>query len=298
MSWTSGFFDSVNGDRLYNANQMSNIFEGLISSGVYESIGNKLAVQPNNGMTIQINTGRGWFGGKWAYNDSLYLLDLETSDVLLNRYCAVCVRTDLTNDARTAKPYLKYGEFASTPSKPTMERTDTVKEYCLAYVYIPAGATQITASNIQDTRGDTNLCGWVTGLIEQLDSTTLFEQFESLFVEWINSLDDYLDENVEAKLIADMSEIKATTPIKAVGVFDGLAWDSQTDGSYLQTVAIEGVTTNNDILIAPTDEFRDAYIRMQCEAIKQNNGSVTFICYEPEDLALEVKAIIFNNKIL
>ena len=58
MAWTSGFFNSVNGDRLYNADQMSRIFEGLITDGVYESVANKLAVQPNSGMTIQIATGR------------------------------------------------------------------------------------------------------------------------------------------------------------------------------------------------------------------------------------------------
>ena len=50
MAWTSGFFNSVNGDRLYNADQMSHIFEGLITDGVYESVGNKLAVQPNSGL--------------------------------------------------------------------------------------------------------------------------------------------------------------------------------------------------------------------------------------------------------
>ena len=66
MAWTSGFFNSVNGDRLYNADQMSRLFEGLITDGVYASVGNKMAVQPNSGMTIQIATGRGWFGRHWV----------------------------------------------------------------------------------------------------------------------------------------------------------------------------------------------------------------------------------------
>ena len=61
MAWKSGFFNSVNGDRLYNADDMSKIFDGLITDGVYESVDDKLAVQPNSGMTIQIATGRGWF---------------------------------------------------------------------------------------------------------------------------------------------------------------------------------------------------------------------------------------------
>ena len=79
--WTSGFFNSVNGDRAYNAEQMSRIFEGLITDGVYESVGNKLAVQPNGGMAIQIATGRGWFNKHWVNNDSEYTLDYYSNSV-------------------------------------------------------------------------------------------------------------------------------------------------------------------------------------------------------------------------
>ena len=97
MAWTYGFFNSVNGDRLYNSQQMSEIFEGLITDGVYENVGNKMAVQPNNGMTIQIATGRGWFGKHWVNNDSEYTLTLSTSDVILNRYVPP-VRNDINDN--------------------------------------------------------------------------------------------------------------------------------------------------------------------------------------------------------
>lgn len=173
MAWTYGFFNSVNGDRLYNAYQLSTIFEGLITDGVYESVGNKLAVQPNNGMVIQIATGRGWFAKHWVNNDSENLLTLAGSDVLLNRYVAVCIRVDDTDAVRSAVPYLKYSEFATNPVKPTMTRTETIHEYCLAYVKIRAGVTEILASDIEDTRFNADLCGWVTGLITQVDATTL-----------------------------------------------------------------------------------------------------------------------------
>ena len=134
MSWTCGFFNSVGEDRRYNADQMSHIFDGLITQGVYEKVGKKLAVGPNSGMTIQIDTGRGWFGSRWVNNDSIYQITLEDADVLLNRYAAICVRCDLTDSVRDAYPYVKYSDFASSPIKPTMERSETVKEYCLAYV--------------------------------------------------------------------------------------------------------------------------------------------------------------------
>lgn len=295
--WTCGFFDSVNGDRLFNASQISEMFEGLITDGVFATVGNKLAVQSNGGMSLTINTGLGWFGGRWVRNTALFPLTLEPADVLLNRYCAVCVRTDLAIESRTSEPYLKYSDFAVNPTKPTMIRTDEVKEYCLAYVYIPAGAAEVTASNITDTRGDNNLCGWVTGLIEQLDSATLFEQFEAMFLEWFEGLNNYLDDNVAAKLSADMLQVKATVPIKATGTIDGLGWDSQSDGSYIQTITVNGVTSDNDIIVCPADRFRDSYTAMDCEAISQGNNTVTFRCYAPADVNITVKVIIFNNEL-
>ena len=208
MAWTSGFFNSENGDRSYSADQISEMFDGLITNGVYESVGNKLAVRPNDGMTIQIDTGRGKFGKRWAKNDSAYLIQLEDSDVTLNRYAAICVRVDNADSGRTVTPYVKYSEFATSPTKPTMERTETIEEYCLAMVLIPAGATEITAADIEDTRPNAELCGWVTGLIYQVDSNTLWEQWEALFNIWFDQMKDQLSEDAAGNLQAQIDVIR------------------------------------------------------------------------------------------
>lgn len=295
MSWTSGFFNSIENDRLYNADQMSGIFEGLITPGVYASIGNKLAVQPNNNMTIQISTGRGWFGGRWVNNDTEHLMTLEESDETLNRYAAICIRTDLGIEIRKSEPYIKYSTFASTPTKPTMERTETVKEYCLAYVYIAAKTKTITAAMIEDTRSDTELCGWVTGLIEQIDGSTLFKQLEGIFKEWFDGLNNYLDENVETKLTQDMLEVKTTAPFKRIAHIDGLGWNSQPDGTYIQTVAVEGVTSSNDIFVSPKSEYEQEYESRGYEAIAQGEGTVTFMTKSPADINMDIKIIVMND---
>lgn len=293
MAWKSGFFNSVNGDRVYNADQLSAIFEGLITNGVYESVGNKLAVQPNNGMTIQINTGRGWFGQRWVNNDSEYLQTLEAADVLLNRYCAVCVRVDKSDSVRNAEPYFKYSEYATAPVKPTMERTETIQEYCLAYVLIRAGASQITAADIEDTRSNTELCGWVTGLIKQLDATTLFEQYTGIFFDWFNNLEEYMDENVEVKLVNDVIELQGRT-LKTTVTLTGSGWTNNGDGTYTQTVSANGVMSASDIMVAPKDEDRDTYIAMGCEAKATGSHSITFECTNPQSVDVMVEVIIFN----
>lgn len=304
MAWESGFFNSVNGDRVYNADHISGLFEGLITDGVYESIGNKLAVQANSGMTIQIASGRGFFGGRWVNNDAEYLLTLEKADVLLSRYCAVCVRVDLATSGRKAQPYLKYGAVASTPVKPTMERTNTVKEYCLAYILIKGGVTEITNADIEDARFNTNVCGWVTGLIKQIDANTIYQQQQAILEafltqqeknvqEWVESLTSYLDANAEAKIAADILNLQ-NREVKKSATFDGLGWNSQEDGTYTQTLTVEGVTTSNRILVLPTEEYIEAWFNMGVEPISQDINSVTFMCDTPDETDITVDVIIYN----
>ena len=262
--WTSGFFNSINGDRLYNADQMSRIFEGLITDGVYESVGDKLAVQPNSGMTIQIATGRGWFDKHWVNNDSKYTMTIEDSDVILKRYVAVVIKVDTTDAARNAEPYLKYGDFAVEPVKPEMTRTETVKEYCLAYIYIGAGVSEITASVIEDTRANESLCGWVTGLIEQINSNTLFTQWEAMFTEWFDNLKDLINENTEGMLVNALpTSIVLEIPVSA--------WSDKS-----ATVSVEGMTTTKTILCSPTDNSKDVYAAAGVKLTGQDRNSLTF----------------------
>ncbi len=319
MAFTSGFFNSVGGDRKYNAEQMSRIFEGLITSGVYAAVGNKLAVEPNEGMTIQINTGRGWFNWHWVNNDSAYLLTLENSDVLLKRYCAVCIRVDDSDSVREVTPVLKYSEFATNPVKPTVERSELINEYCLAYILIRAGATEISAADIEDARGNTAVCGWVTGLIEQVDTSTLWAQYKAQWEEfmseknseaaeymseqqaefetWYNNLRATLEGDVAANLSQEIESLKnemESHAKRSSGTFNGLGWNSGEDGYYTQTINIEGVTADNDVLLSPASEDRETYINMGCEPVSQGAGTITFRCTAPEDVAVKINAIIFN----
>ena len=268
MAWTSGFFNSVNGDRLYNADQMSRIFEGLITDGVYESVANKLAVQPNSGMTIQIATGRGWFGRHWINNDSEYKLTVDQSDVILNRYVAVVIKVDDTDAVRDAVPYLKYSDFATTPVKPTMTRTETVKEYCLAYIYIKAGATAITASDIEDTRQDTNLCGWVTGLIDQITPDTLYTQFTALFNEWFSGLQDLIDENTETMLVNALPVSVAVTLSSNSWTLDG--------GLYKQSVTVTNMNNTKSVVIQPATESVTAFSASEIRCVGQSTNTLDF----------------------
>ena len=277
MAWTYGFFNSVNGDRLYNAYQLSTIFEGLITDGVYESVGNKLAVQPNSGMVIQIATGRGWFAKHWVNNDSENLLTLQGSDVLLNRYVAVCIRVDDTDAVRSAVPYLKYSDFATNPVKPTMTRSETIHEYCLAYVYIRAGATEILASDIEDTRFNADLCGWVTGLITQVDATTLFSQWQALFEGFMTQeTEDFNDwfENLQVELDGEVAtRLTNALPTAVTVTLLASGWSNNS-----QSVQVINMNTTKSVIVEATEASKDAYTGAGIKCTAQAVNTLTFTC--------------------
>ena len=79
MALTSGFYNSIDGDRTYDAEQMSSIFEGIIRDGVLMGIGNMFSVRVANETKawLNIGTGRAWFNGKWINNDSVGIVALE-----------------------------------------------------------------------------------------------------------------------------------------------------------------------------------------------------------------------------
>ena len=246
MSVTSGFYNSINSDRLYTAEQLSNIFEGLITDGIYNQVGNALQVKATgNGMGIQVLPGRAWLRGTWIRNDAVHNMTLDLSAVALNRYDAVVLRSDSNDTVREGGIYIKKGTPASSPVYPDMETGEYIKEIPLAYIYVGKNVSGITQANVTDMRGSES-CPWITGLIDQVDTSTLWTQFEAQFYDWFNNLQDYLDADVEAKLVNDVDILKNQIK-KSTGTFDGRGWSSQSDGTYTQTVSVSGVTTRNDI---------------------------------------------------
>ena len=191
MSITSGFFNSVNGDRLYNADQMSTYFKGLIGQGVFNSVGGALQVVASDDFTVDVKTGRAIIGDvlKWMENDAVYNLTVAPAHVTLNRYTAVVIQCDL--NGRDITITTKDGSYATNPTKPAINDVAGIKELCLAYIYVKAGATTITQSVIQDTRSDSSVCGWVTGLIDQIDTEDLFDQWTAAYEENITEMEGW-----------------------------------------------------------------------------------------------------------
>lgn len=259
MALTFGFFNSINGDRVYNADQMSEMFDGLITDGVYQTVGDAMRVVATSGLTVNVSTGRARVNSQWAKVDAAYPITLNSAHVTLNRYTAICLRVDFAN--REIKLIARDGTNATAPTKPDIVRNSYYYELILAYVYVPAGATIITQDNIEDTRANTNLCGIVSSLIQQLDTSELYEQYtaaynaqletmnawfiaqQSAFNTWFNDLTETL--NVDT-YITNVTENYTTTNDDGERYIDIPASLNYTDNDLL-LVFINGVNLAHGI---------------------------------------------------
>lgn len=197
MAYKSGFFNSINGDRKYNAEDMSHFYGQLISNGVLSRTESSLQVTANTGLTINIAKGWAWINSHWFYNDSPITLTVSTTDTNPRKDSVILrLNNEQQADGRSITPMILEGDSSDYP-KPT--RTDLIYDIVLAHIDVPNNVTSINNQYIKDTRADTNICGWVTGLIDQVDTTTLFNQWQSAyqnfyndFTSWFNHLTDAL----------------------------------------------------------------------------------------------------------
>lgn len=209
MALFSGYFNSINGDRKYNAETMSKYFSGIISKGVLQNYLNAFQVVTAGAMAVTVQSGRAYFSdGRWIENTTPINLTLDSADVLLGRIDRIVLRMDNTSEARNCSIIIKKGTAASSPVAPMLENTGSIEELSLAAISIPALTETVTQSNITDERPINSLCGFVHGLIEQVNTENLFAQYQAGFDEWFSEVKETL---ATATLIRQFNSHYTTT---------------------------------------------------------------------------------------
>lgn len=154
-----GFFNSVNEDRKYNAEDMGKIFEGIISDGVFHNIGNNFKIEKiNNTMNINILTGKAWFYGKYFEITSTETKSLRVGD-LTDRIDAICIKLDNNNSVRMGSLHIEEGQANQNPTKPVPTNTDNIKFIVIGYVRVRANSQNLNNAIITSNIG-TNSCPW------------------------------------------------------------------------------------------------------------------------------------------
>lgn len=265
MAVTCGFYNSIGADRRYNSEQMSALFDGIINDGVFMSIGDAMVVSASSGMNVSIGSGRAWFNRTWTNNDAAILLTVEPSEVVLNRIDAVVLEVNSDEAVRANSIKIVKGTPGSVPIAPIIANTEFVHQYPLCLIYIAAGVTEITQANITNKVG-TEVCPFVTGILETVNIDTLLSQWEAEFNDWFATFEGILDENTAGNLLNLITEHKAekATDAELGHVIIGTGLDVDVNGIARVETDIarfkkgSSAYTNDTTSQAFTDAFCDA----------------------------------------
>lgn len=257
----SSFFNSVSHDRTYKAEDWAEYFASFIGNGVFPVPSTGLQVVANDGMKLNVKTGKAWINGYFYFNTGDLAVELDTADGQLNRIDRVVVRWDLTNRVMSVK--VKSSSFSASPTAPALQRDADIYELALADIYVGAGVTAITQSKITDQRLNTSLCGVVAAVVQQIDTAAFNAQLQAWFAEYqsdsaaeYNSLVSYMNSlklqgNTQYDALEEyFADFKAEAQTDFDTWFEGLqdVLDENTAGNLLNMIT--ALTARVDLIEA------------------------------------------------
>lgn len=210
MSVTSGFFNAVFNegvpDKTYDAHHFAEYFSAFIGNGVFAH--NLEELKPtvcDDNLSVVVKSGRAYINGYWLNSSSDEIVSFDSNQNQLPRWDAIILKLNLTTRAITLEAK-QGGNFDTYTSGKTyiynnITRTENIFELCLGIVRVPelASTYQFTAADIYDVRAE-QYCGWVTGLVDQLDTSTITEQLQAEFNLWFENVKGQLSDDAAGNL--------------------------------------------------------------------------------------------------
>lgn len=295
MAITYGFFDSRNGDRFYEALHFNELFNGIITPGIFESVGNKFnVISAGSGMLVLVKDGRAWLNNIWVKNDADYPIYIEEPQSQLMRIDAIVIEVDTNNDERECKIKVVSGPgSASNPQKPTMTRANGVYQYALAYITVNIAASQITDADIEVVVGHEET-PYVTGVVDQASVSDIVagwsNEFERYFAKW-------KEEQYNEFKNVWMSSIVNELSTSEIGAIQAAILGKETKPVQLTATLGVGDTTLTftDPAITNTsliNVYSDPY-GIRLETSSQINGSITLV-FEPAAVNTTIVILVRN----
>lgn len=271
----------------YNAQDVMRWMAGK-TSGIYGQEGN-WQVQHKSGMTVTVKA-EGMLGG-WLTNMSLYGIGFwSASDIDLTvwigdgaypRIDRVVVSWHIPNQTDLPVVEIRKGTPGAEPVAPELVNDGEYAEICLAEIAVAAGAIEISAQDITDTRLDESLCGLVSMGLEKYPTDGLNEQFQ----DWFADLKSQLSGDVAANLQRQIDEVMAfakSRPVVSLGTARAESWTELPP--YTNTVKLPemGDAESCDAIVGPIYSAndvaaREAVRKAVISPVSQQAGSVTLV---------------------
>lgn len=206
MAFSFGFYNSINHDRMYDAEQFMNLFDGILRDGVFMAVPDHFSVRPKGGLVTTVGSGRAWFNGTWSWNSTDMLVRIPDPELIYPRIDAIVLEIDKRTSVRRNRICVIKGTQAAKPTKPKLSKGPQLYQYALAYVNVKAEATEITGVDIENVvgKGETP---YSTGLMDVYDVDAIWSQWEARFEEWFKKLTDSMSGNVAANLLAMIEKL-------------------------------------------------------------------------------------------
>ena len=207
MALNSGFFNSLDGDRKYDAEDFGKLFEGIITDGVFNNVGKKFEVTAGGSNLVNVDTGRGWKSGVWFENDTPAAVELPLPEVGMNRVDSVVVNIDMTTRLTTFEVVKGPPKAGSWPI-PSVTNTSTVKQVRLANIRRWPGSAVVTRDHITNTVGNSET-PWITAPLTKVDFSNALDGVQKDLNAWMGQVGDVLSDNAELEIAANLVAIES-----------------------------------------------------------------------------------------
>ncbi|MGF7056456.1 tail fiber protein [Brassicibacter mesophilus] len=256
MPEKSSFFNHIEGDRVYNADDFADYFNSVLTDGIFNGGENLSVYYGGTDRKARIKSGKAWIKGYFYHNtDDSLILEHDEADGTYDRIDRIVLRLDKNPESRHIKAFIKKGVPSVNPVAQELTRDDMTYEISLAQVLVVHNITTIAPSNVTDERYDANVCGLVNSLI-QVDTAAMQQQFE----DFISSLDEQMFETKDgAQNKADTAEANAKkyTDSEISGISTLMAELEQ--NKVDKTAISDSVTSTNSTTVASSKAVKTAY---------------------------------------
>lgn len=185
----AGFFDAVNQDRLYTADDMNRPYKRIVANGVFATPqgtpSTDFLVSGAGTMTITVQPGEGIFADKWFESPNVLSIVVPANNNTTARVDSVLIQVDTRTSGRVGNIVYRTGTPSSNPAAPAINQLTGVVEYRVANIHVAPSANAINNDAITDLRGSAS-CPWVTSLIQQVDTSTLYQQWQTAYEDYYN----------------------------------------------------------------------------------------------------------------